>query len=136
MTVAQARSLPASISKRTILLGLFLIFTFPILPALASSMDFLDWLFAADLFVRSIPLSVAWCVDVAFYDAGELSHALIPLWVLLTGLLLSPLLLLAIWPTIWLSHKWRVAITRYAVVAGLATVLAAIWVFTHLGIFF
>lgn len=117
-------------------LFLFLVFTFPVIPFLAGYFPPLGPLFAVDLFVRAVPLYLAWLADRAFLDAGELSPTLIPLWVLLTAMLLWPLAGMAARPQLLSVRRWRRIFAGYAVAALTLTCGASAWVFTHLGIFF
>ncbi|NUM55478.1 MAG: hypothetical protein HUU46_17660 [Candidatus Hydrogenedentes bacterium] len=117
-------------------LGLFLLLTLPLLTILSLGVKWLALLWFVDTTVRAIPLYLAICFDGWFYDGGELSPAMIPVWVGLTGLLLWPLLALGIRPAAWASHRWRRTIVSYAVVAVLCTVPAAWWMFTHTGYLF
>lgn len=121
---------------RIALIALFVVLTLPILPLVAVHVSALGGLLFADLALRAVPLYLAFCADQAFYDAGELSPELMPLWVVLTGLLLWPLVALAVWPALWASRSWRKALVGYAGAAVASTVVAAFWVFTHLGAFF
>lgn len=127
-----------SLSKRVriALIVLFVVLTLPVLPLLAVNVPGLGVLLFADLSLRAVPLYLAYCADQVFYDAGELSPQLMPLWVVLTGLWMSPLLVLAVRPVLWSSRSWRKAFFTYCGAFIACTALAAYWVFTHLGAFF
>jgi hypothetical protein len=122
--------------RRIVLLLMYLLITLPVLPVFAANVQFLRPLLAVDLSVRAVPLYITALVDARLLDAGEVTHELMPLWVGLTGVMLWPLLVLSIWPAMWDSRGWRRAIVTYGIVLLLATIGAAYWVFTHLGIFF
>lgn len=117
-------------------LGLFCVLTLPVLTFLSLAVRTFAWLWPADTAVRAIPLYLAIWFDQLFYDGGELSEQLVPLWVLLTGLLLWPLLALGVRPTLWASRSWRRAMLGYGAAAIACTVSAAWWVFTHTGYLF
>lgn len=125
-----------SMFMRTATIVVFVLFTLPILPTIGFKVNALRWMIFVDLFLRAVPLYLASFIDQILYDGGELSPGFIPLWTGMTGLLLSPILLLGIRPSLWESRPWRKAILRYSGVAFLGTVVAAFWVFTHLGVFF
>lgn len=117
-------------------LGLFFVLTLPVLTFLSLAIGAFAWLWPADTAVRAVPLYLAIWVDHLFYDGGELSPELIPLWVLLTGLLLWPLLALGIRPMLWASRNWQKAMLGYGAAAIACTIPAAYWVFTHTGYLF
>jgi len=121
---------------RIVLLALFLFVTLPVTPLLVVSLPVLQPLLAVHLTVHAVPLFLTAVIDSWLLDAGEVTPELIPLWSVLTGVMLWPLLALSLWPALWDSNSWRKAILAYGVVALLATIGAAYWVFTHLGIFF
>ncbi|GMV92114.1 MAG: hypothetical protein AMXMBFR82_18920 [Candidatus Hydrogenedentota bacterium] len=124
------------VGVRILLLISFLFFTLPCLTYLALSVPGLRALLMVDMGLRAIPLFAAVQIDQAFLDGGELTPNLIPVWVLLTGLLLWPLLVLGIRPSLWSIRRWRRAVAAYSVCAFAVTVAAAGWVFTHLAYFF
>lgn len=132
----QVKKPPFNMLVRVALIVLFAVLTLPILPLVAVHVSALGLLLFADLALRAVPLYLAYCADQAFYDAGELSPELMPLWIILTGLLLWPLVALAIRPALWQSRSWRKALVGYVGAAVAGTVVAAFWVFTHLGAFF
>lgn len=121
---------------RWISLGLFLLLTLPLLTAISLSVKALAPLWFADTAMRAIPLYLAICFDGWFYDGGELSEELIPVWVAMTGLLLWPLLAIGIRPSIWRSSRWCYAVVAYAGCAIACTIPAAWWMFTHTGYLF
>ncbi len=121
---------------RIALIALFVVLTLPIFPLLAVNVPGLGVLLFADLSLRSVPLYLAFWADRIFYDAGELSPELMPLWVVLTGLWMSPLVVLAVRPVLWARRTWRKAFVGYCVAFVACTGVAAYWVFTHLGVFF
>lgn len=121
---------------RIVLLALFLYITLPVTPLLVAIFPALQPLVAVHMAVHAVPLFVTAKIDLWLLDAGEVTPELMPLWSALTGVMLWPLLVLSIWPTLWDSRSWRKAIAIYGIVALLATVGAAYWVFTHLGVFF
>jgi hypothetical protein len=122
--------------SRIILIVLYLVFTLPLLPFLMANVPAFRILMPIHLALHALPLFITAVIDATFLDGGEVTPALIPLWSLLTGAMLWPLLVLSIWPAIWNSSGWRNAILAYGAVALLAMVAAGYWVFTHLGIFF
>lgn len=126
----------SSLRVRVILLFLFAFLTLPCLTYLAVSVPGLSPLLAVDMALRAVPLYAAVWVDHLFFDGGELTPVLVPVWVLLTGALLWPLLLMGIRPALWRVQGWRRGIAAYSACAAAATVAAASWVFTHMGYFF
>ena len=127
---------PPGTKVRIVLVVLFVLLTLPVLTHVGHSFRPLRWLMIADMGPRAAPLYLAWTADQMFYDGGELSPQLIPVWVGLTAVMLWPLLLLGIRPTLWTARAWRRGIMTYAVTACACTVVAGYWVFTHLGAFF
>ncbi len=125
-----------SLRARIILLFLFAFLTLPCLTYVALFVPGLTPLLAVDMALRAVPLYAAVWVDHLFFDGGELTPRLIPFWVLLTGALLWPLLALGIRPALWRARGWRRGIAVYGACAIAATVVAATWVFTHMGFFF
>lgn len=121
---------------RITMIVVFVFFTLPILPIVASKVKALTPIIFVDMFLRAVPLCFAVFIDQTLYDGGKLSPGFIPLWTGMTGLLLSPLLLLGIRPSLWESRPWRKAVLGYSSAAFLGTVAASFWVFTHRGIFF
>ncbi len=117
-------------------LGLFFLFTLPVLLFLSLSVRAFTLLWFVDTAVRAVPLYLAIWFDTLFYDGGELSEEFIPLWVALTGVLLWPLLAIGIKPMLWSSRRARRAILSYAAAAVVCTVPAAWWIFTHTGYLF
>ncbi|MCL4691515.1 MAG: hypothetical protein KJ060_03280 [Candidatus Hydrogenedentes bacterium] len=126
----------ANLRVRILLLLVFLFFTLPCLTYLALAFPGLRALLMVDMGLRAIPLFAAVQIDQVFLDGGELTPDLIPIWVLFTGLLLWPLLVLGIRPTLWSIRRWRRAVAAYSACAFAVTVVAAGWVFTHMGYFF
>lgn len=124
------------IGTRASLIGVFVFLTLPCLTYLAFFVPKMQWLLAVDMALRAVPLYLAVVADSLFADGGELSPAFIPLWVALTGLLLWPLLVLGVRPALWRSRLWRWTIEGYAAIAVVGTVMAASWIFTHMGYFF
>lgn len=121
---------------RILLLSAFLFFTLPCLTYLALAVPGLGVLLPVDMGLRAIPLFAAVQIDQAFLDGGELTPNLIPIWVLLTGVLLWPLLALGVRPVLWSVRRWRRAVVAYSACASLVTVVAAGWVFHNMGYFF
>lgn len=127
---------PPRMRLRIVMIVLFLFLTLPILPLIIAYVPALrPLLFLADMSLRAVPLYLAWQIDEAFYDGGELSPELFLVWVGMTGLVYLPLLLLGIWPSMWRSTLGRRTLMSYSAVAVLGTVAAAFWVFEHSGIF-
>lgn len=122
--------------SRLILLVLYLVPTLPVLPMLLQLVPVLRYLLPVHLVVHALPLFVTAMIDARFLDGGEVTPELIPLWSALTGVMLWPLLALSLRPSLWASHGWRWGIGVYGVAAVVATIGAAYWVFTHLGVFF
>jgi hypothetical protein len=120
---------------RIVLLSVYAVLTLPAIPLLAMMAN-LKSLLLIDLSVRAVPLYLTWFVDSNFLDGGEVTPHLMPLWVLLTGVMLWPLLALGVRPRIWASNTWRRAMAAYGAVMLTATIGAVYWVFTHVGIFF
>lgn len=121
---------------RILLLIAFLFFTLPCLTYLALAVPGLGVLLSVDMGLRAVPLFAAVQIDQAFLDGGELTPDLVPIWVLFTGALLWPLLVLSIRPTLWSMRRWRRAVAVYSVCAFAVTVAAAGWIFTHMAYFF
>ncbi len=121
---------------RILLLIAFLFFTLPCLTYLALSVPGLGILLSVDMGLRAVPLFAAVQIDQTFLDGGELTPNLIPVWVLLTGLLLWPLLVIGIRSSLWSMRRWRRAVAVYSACAFAVTVAAAGWVFTHMTYFF
>lgn len=121
---------------RIVLLVVFLYVTLPTTPLLVETFPALQPLVAVHLAVHAVPLFLTTQIDAWLQAAGELSPAWTPVWSILTGLMLWPLLALSMFPALWASKKWRTTIVAYGIVATLATIAAAWWVFTHLGRFF
>ena len=80
---------------RVLLLGIYFFLTFPVLTYVGISLKLYAVWWVDTYCVHAIPLYLAHLVDVAFYDGSELSPGFIPLWVVFTGVLLWPLLFLA-----------------------------------------
>lgn len=121
---------------RMLSLGMFTSLTLPVLTFVSLGIPLMYWLWPVDTFVRAVPLLATIWIDGAFFDGGELSPQLIPVWVALTGCLLWPLLFLGIRPRIWRARPWRYTILGYSGVALACTVPAAGWIFTHTGYLF
>lgn len=131
-----ARMDPPKMRSRIVMIVLFLFLTLPILPLMIAYVPAMrPLLFLVDMSLRAVPLYLAWQIDEAFYDGGELSPELSLVWVGLTGLVYLPLLVLGIWPSMWRSTLGRRVLMAYTTVAVLSTVAAAFWVFEHSGIF-
>ena len=130
------KTAPPGMRLRITMIALFLFLTLPILPLMMGRIPAMRILFPVEMSLRAVPLYLAWQIDKAFYDGGELSGELWPVWVVITGLVYLPLLLLGIWPSIWRSGFGRKALLGYSTAAVLGTVVAAFCVFGHSGAFF
>lgn len=122
--------------SRWMFLVLFGLFSLPCLTFVSLFIKSLSWLWFIDTTIRAVPLYAAIWFDALFYDGGELSPELIPLWVALTALILWPLLALGIRPLFWASPRWRRAIFVHAATAVVCTIPAAYWIFGHTGYLF
>lgn len=127
---------PFGMGMRVVLVTVYAVLSLPVIPLLAATFDGLKPLLVVDLSVRAIPLYITWLVDSVFLDGGEVTPHLMPLWVVLTGIMLWPLLVLGVRPHLWASGRWRRGMIVYAAMTLTATIVAGCWVFTHLGIFF
>jgi hypothetical protein len=135
-TIDSSGARSPGIGMRIGLLAAHAVLTLPVIPLLVVTINTLRPLLLVDLCVRAIPLYVTALFDRAFLDGGEVTPQLMPLWVVLTGIMLWPLLALGVRPQLWQSGKWRRRIGAYGFAVAAGTVAAASWVFTHLGIFF
>ena len=121
---------------RLVLLAAFLVVTLPVTPLLVAMFPVLQPLLAVHLAVHAVPLFITALIDSAVLDGGEVTPELIPLWSALTGVMLWPLPALSFFPALWSSPGWRKAMLAYSLATVAATIGAAYWVFTHLGVFF
>jgi len=113
----------------------FVLLTLPCLTLLAVNVKALRGiLLFVDMRLRALPLYLSWVVDRTFYDAGELSPEFVPLWVALTGIMLWPLLVLGLKPSLWRPLRW--VITGHCTVMFAGTIAAIYWMSTHTGVFF
>ena len=121
-------------SRKTLRYGLvaaYLLLTLPCLTFIGLSTPGLFFLWFLDTFIRSMPLLIAHGYDVAFGDGGELNPQLMPLWIVLTGLLLWPIITLGVRPALLRVRRWRVGLIGYATVATICSAGASAWLFTH-----
>ncbi len=121
---------------RIVLIAAFVILTLPVFPMIGFSIKSMAWLIRVDLFVRAIPLYIAWWVDSTWYDAGELSPGFMPLWVALTAVMLWPMATGGVYSRVWESPVFRRIVYGYSCVVVAGTLAAASWIFSHTGVFF
>ena len=109
----------------------YVFLTLPCLTLIGLSTPALGTLWLADVFIRAVPFVITHWFDKAFSDGGELSPQLMPLWILLTGIVLWPMIVLGIRPTLWQSRTWRNGVLGYASVAVVGSVGASIWLYNN-----
>lgn len=127
---------PSKVHVRVILAAIYVCLTLPVLPFLGFNLPWVGILFVfLDFGLRALPLYLTVRIDRAFYDGGELSPELMPFWIILTAIMLSPMLLVSARPSVWNNQLGRRAIMLYACTVCLLTAIAASWVYRHLGVF-
>ena len=90
---------PPGMKLRVVLVALFLVLSLPVLTYIGIIVRPLSWVLAVDMGLRAVPLYLAYTADQMFYDGGELSPQLLPVWVVLTAVML--------WPTSTLAVRMR-----------------------------
>lgn len=121
----------SSKTMRLAMVAAYVLLTLPCLTFIGLSTPGLFFLWFLDTFIRSIPLLIAHGYDVALVDGGELDQQLMPLWIVLTGVLLWPLITLGARPALLKLRAWRVGLIGYASVAIVFSAAASAWLFTH-----
>lgn len=116
---------------RVVMVIAYVFLTLPCLTFIGLGIPGLSVLWFADIVIRAVPLLIAHWFDTAFSDGGELTPQFMPLWILLTGVVLWPMIILGARPALWQSRTWRSGVAVYATFAIVCSVGASVWLFNN-----